>query len=48
MPKQITLDGWLISHLAILLKKASSHVVKTKTPLVLYRNTLEEEEEAYQ
>lgn len=48
MPKQITLDGWLISHFAVLLKKASSHVAKTKTPLVLYRNTLEEEEEAYQ
>ena len=48
MAKQITLDGWLISHFAVLLKKASSHVTKTKTPLVLYRNTLEEEDEAYQ
>ncbi len=48
MPKQITLDGWLISHFSVLLKKASSHVTKTKIPLVLYRNTLEEEEEAYQ
>jgi hypothetical protein len=48
MPKQITLDGWLISHFAVLLKKASAHVTKTKTPLILYRNTIEEEDEAYQ
>src|SRR5690242_9746093 len=48
MPKQITIDGWIISHLAILLKKESSHVVNTTTPLVLHRNTFEEEEEANQ
>jgi hypothetical protein len=48
MPKQITLDGWLLSHFAVLLKKASLHSTKTKTPLVLYRNTLEEEEESCQ
>ena len=48
MPKQVTLDGWLLSHFSVLLKKASSHVTKTKTPLVLYRNTLEEEGDAYQ
>ena len=48
MPKQITLDGWLLSHFTVLLKKASSHATKTQTPLVLYRNTLDSEEEAYQ
>ena len=48
MPKQITLDGWLLSHFAVLLKKGSAHVAKTKTPIVLYRNTLEEENESYQ
>ncbi len=48
MPKQITLDGWLLSHFTVLLKKASSYSSKTKKPLVLYRNTIEEEEEAYQ
>ena len=48
MPKQITLDGWLLSHFTVLLKKGSAHVAKTKTPIVLYRNTLEEENESYQ
>ena len=48
MPKQITLDGWLLSHFTVLLKKGSSHVSKTKTPIVLYRNTMEEEENSYQ
>jgi len=48
MPKQITLDGWILSHFSVLLKKGSSHVTKTKIPIVLYRNTLEEEEESYQ
>lgn len=48
MPKQITLDGWLLSHFLVLLKKGSSHVAKTKTPIVLYRNTIEEEENSYQ
>lgn len=48
MPKQITLDGWLLSHFSVLLKKGSSHVGKTKTPIILYRNTMEEEGESYQ
>ncbi len=48
MPKQITLDGWLLSHFETLLKKASAHVARTKTPIVLYRNVLEEEEDSYQ
>jgi len=48
MAKQTTLDGWLLYHFAELLKKGSLHVAKTKTPIVLYRNTMEEEEESYQ
>jgi hypothetical protein len=48
MVKQSTLDGWLLSHFSELLKKGSSHVAKTKTPIILYRNTMEEEGESYQ
>lgn len=48
MPKQITLDGWLLSHFQILLKRGSAHVAKTKVPITLYRNTMEEEGESYQ
>jgi hypothetical protein len=48
MPKQITLDGWLLSHFEVLLKKGSAHVARTKTPIILYRNVLEEEKESYQ
>jgi len=48
MAKQTTLDGWLLYHFAELLKKGSMHVAKTKTPIVLYRNIMEEEEESYQ
>ena len=48
MPKQITLDGWLLSHFQILLKRGSSHVTKTKIPIVLYRTTMEEEGESAQ
>ncbi|MGI0070343.1 MAG: hypothetical protein ACREAN_08840, partial [Nitrosopumilaceae archaeon] len=48
MPKQITLDGWLLSHFEVLLKKGSTHVAKTKTPIILYRNVIEEEVESYQ
>jgi hypothetical protein len=48
VPKQITLDGWLLSHFEILLKKGSAHVGRTKIPIVLYRNVLEEEADSYQ
>ena len=48
MVKQSTLDGWLLSHFSELLKKGSLHVAKTKTPIILYRNTMEEEGESYQ
>lgn len=48
MVKQISLDAWQIQHLEELLKKASAIVTKTTTPLVLYRQTLEEEDGAYE
>lgn len=48
MAKQITLDGWLMFHFTELLKKGSSHVAKTTIPIMLYRNTIEEEEDSYQ
>ena len=48
MAKQITLDGWLLSHFEVLLKKGAAHITRTKTPIMLYRNMLEEEEDSYQ
>jgi len=48
MVKQISLDAWQIQHLEELLKKASSVVTKTGLPIVLYRQTLEEEESSYE
>jgi len=48
MPKQVTLDGWLMSHFEILLKKGSAHVARTKKPIIMYRNTLEDESDSYQ
>ena len=46
--KQISLDGWQIQQLVDLLKKGSDIVAKTNRPIVLYRQTLEEEDEAYE
>ena len=48
MVKQISLDAWQIQHLTNLLKKGSEIVAKTNKPIVLYRQTLEEEEESYE
>ena len=48
MAKQTTLDGWLLYHFTELLKKGSSNVAKIGTPIVLYRNTIEEDEESYE
>jgi hypothetical protein len=48
MVKQISLDAWQIQHLTDLLKKGSDIVTKTNLPIILYRQTLEEEEEAYE
>jgi len=44
MVKQISLDTWQIQHLSDLLEKGSNIVTKTNRPIVLYRQTLEEEE----
>ena len=46
MVKQISLDAWQIQHLSDLLEKGSSVVAKTNKPIILYRQTLEEEEES--
>ena len=48
MVKQISLDAWQIQHLIDLLEKGSNIVAKTNRPIVLYRQTLEEEEDSYQ
>ncbi len=48
MVKQISLDSWQIHHLLDLLKKGSLVVAKTNSPIVLYRQTLEEEDSSYE
>ncbi len=48
MVKQISLDSWQIQHLTELLKKGSDIVTKTNKPIVLYRQTLEEEDDSYE
>jgi hypothetical protein len=48
MVKQISLDAWQMQHLEDLLKKAAILVTKTGNPIVLYRQTLEEEDDAYE
>ena len=48
MVKQISLDAWQIQHLTELLEKGSDMVSKTDKPIVLYRQTLEEEEDSYE
>lgn len=42
------MDAWQIQHLEDLLKKGSNTVTKTGLPIILYRQTLEEEEDAYE
>ncbi len=48
MVKQISLDTWQIQHLSDLLEKGSNIVAKTNRPIVLYRQTLEEEDDSYE
>ena len=48
MVKQISLDSWQIHHLAELLQQGSLVVAKTNSPIVLYRQTLEEEDSSYE
>jgi len=48
MVKQISLDTWSIQNLTDLLHKAALIVAKTNSPIVLYRQTLEEDEASYE
>ena len=48
MVKQISLDTWSIQHLTDLLKKGSRMVAKTNMPIILYRQTIEEEDNSYE
>jgi len=48
MVKQISLDTWSLHHLAELLKKGSNIVEKTNTPIVLYRQTMEEKDDSHE
>ena len=48
MVKQISLDAWQIQHLTDLLERGSDIVAKTGRPIILYRQTLEEEDESYE
>ena len=48
MVKQISLDAWQIQHLSDLLEKGSKIVAKANRPIVLYRQTLEEEDDSYE
>lgn len=48
MAKQSTLDGWLLAHFADLLKKGSLIVGKINMPIVLYRKTIEQEDNSYE
>ena len=48
MVKQISLDTWSIHHLQELLNKATNFISQTNTPIVLYRETLEETEDVFE
>jgi hypothetical protein len=48
MVKQISLDSWQTQHLTELLRKGSEIVIRTNRPIVLYRQTLEEEDDSYE
>ena len=48
MTKQISLDSCSIQHMVDLLKEGSKIVAKTNVPIVLYRQTMEEEEDSYE
>jgi hypothetical protein len=48
MVKQTTLDSWLLQHFSDLLRKGALNVAKTGSPIVLYRNMIEEEEDSHE
>ena len=48
MVRQISLDAWQKDHLVDLLRLGALAVAKTNSPIILYRQTLEEEEDSYE
>ncbi len=48
MAKQSTLDGWLLVHFEDLLKRGALTVAKTDMPIVLYRKTIERDDDSYE
>ena len=48
MVKQISLDSWSLQHMRDLLKEGSQVVAKTNPPIVLYRQTMEEDGDSYE
>lgn len=48
MVKQISLDSWQTKHMGELLRKGAAAVARTQTPIILYRQTLEEEDSSYE
>ena len=48
MVRQISLDAWQVQHLSDLLERGSNVVSKTNRPIVLFRQTLEEEDDSYE
>jgi len=48
MVKQISLDAWSLQNLTDLLKNGSQIVAITNVPIVLYRQTIEEEDDSYE
>ncbi len=48
MAKQISLDAWQVQRLTDLLEEGSNVAAKTNKPIVLFRQTLEEEDESYE
>ena len=48
MVKQISLDSWQTKHMGELLRQGAAAVIKTGTPIILYRQILEEEDSSYE
>ena len=48
MVKQISLDSWSVDRMHELLKKGTNIITQTNLPIVLYRETLEENEGTYE
>ena len=48
MVKQISLDAWSVDRMHELLKKGTNIITQTNLPIVLYRETLEENDGTYE